>query len=36
MDYEVKSEPPKKPLKKNEIIAEYRALKEKFEVLEEE
>ena len=36
MAKEVKSEPPKKALKKNEIIAEYRALKEKFEVLEEE
>ena len=33
---EVKTEPPKKALKKNEIMAEFKTLKEKFENLQEE
>ena len=33
---EVKSEPPKKALKKNEILAEYKNLREKFEILQKE
>ena len=33
---EVKNEPPKKALKKNEIIAEFNILKDKFENLQEE
>ena len=33
---EVKNEPPKKTLKKNEIIAEFTILKDKFENLQAE
>ena len=33
---EVQNEPPKKALKKNEIIAEFKALKEKFDNIHEE
>ena len=33
---ETKMEPPKKALKKNEVIAQYKALQEKFQILQEQ